>query len=113
VYPLPLLVLLAPALLLTELVLIPASVAAGWGRQKLLANLDVVRRLPRLLRERRAIQSARTVSSAELASWLTADFDSPFIPGFARSWPVRFLLRGYWRIVCLLLGRPGASRKPK
>jgi len=113
VYPLPLLFLLAPALLLTELVLVPASVAAGWGRQKLLANLDAVRRLPHLLRERRAIQSARTVSSAELATWLTADFDSPFIPGFARSWPARFLLRGYWRIVRLLLGRPERGRKPE
>ena len=105
VYPLPLLALLAPALVLTELALIPASVAGGWGRQKLQANLDVIRRLPRLARERRAIQATRAASSAELAAWLTPDLDSPFIPRVARSLPARFALRAYWRLVRLLLGR--------
>jgi GT2 family glycosyltransferase len=103
VYPASLLALLAPALLLTELALIPASFAAGWGRQKLAANTEVIRWLPRLLRERRQVQAARTVSAAEFAAWLTPDLDSPFIPAIARSVPVRFLLRTYWRVVRLLL----------
>jgi GT2 family glycosyltransferase len=103
VYPTSLLVLLAPALLLTELALIPASFAAGWGRQKLAAIGEVIRWLPRLLHERRQIQATRTVSAAEFASWLTPDLDSPFIPSIARSTLARILLRGYWRAVRLLL----------
>ncbi len=83
--------------------LLPVSLAGGWGRRKLLANLDVLRWLPRLLRERRAIQRARRVSAGEFAAWLTADLDSPFIGGFARSGPVRGALRLYWRLVRSLL----------
>jgi GT2 family glycosyltransferase len=103
VYPASLLLLLAPALLATELALLPASIAAGWGRQKLAAIGEAVRWLPRLLRERRQVQATRTVSAAEFAAWLSADLDSPFIPALAHSTPVRFALRAYWRIVRLLL----------
>lgn len=104
VYPASLLALLAPALVATELALIPASIAAGWGGQKLAASGEVVRRLPRLLRERRRIQATRTVTSAEFAAGLSAELDSPFIPAAARSAPVRLALRAYWRAVRLLLG---------
>jgi GT2 family glycosyltransferase len=105
VYPVSLLALLAPALLATELALIPASFAGGWGRQKLASMLEVARWLPRLLRERRQVQATRTVSAAEFAAWLTPDLDSPFIPALARSAPARFLLRSYWWTTCLLLRR--------
>ena len=105
VYPASLLALVAPALLLTELALVPASLAGGWARQKLLANLDVLRRLPRLLAERRGIQATRAVSAGEFAAWLTPDLDSPNLPGAVRSRPVRLALRAYWRIVTRLLGR--------
>lgn len=104
VYPLSLLVLLAPALILTELALIPAAFAAGWGMQKLAATGEVLRWLPRLLRERRKVQATRKVSASEFASLLTPDLDSPFIPQLARSTPARLLLRSYWRVVRLLLG---------
>ncbi|HEY0318564.1 MAG TPA: glycosyltransferase [Solirubrobacterales bacterium] len=103
-YPAPLLVLLAPALLATELALLVVSARAGWGRQKLTADLEALRWLPRLLRERRRIQRERVVGSAEFASWLSPDLDSPFIDGAARSLPVRLALRGYWRLVRVLLG---------
>lgn len=106
VYPAGLLALLAPALLLTELALLPAAIAAGWGRQKAAALGEAVRWLPHLLRERRQIQATRTVTTAEFAAWLTPDLDSPFIPAPARSLPARQLLRMYWRIVCLLLKGP-------
>jgi GT2 family glycosyltransferase len=105
VYPASLLILLAPALLLTELALIPASIAAGWGRQKLAAIGEVVRWLPRLLRERRQVQATCTVSAAEFAEWLTPDLDSPFIPGIARSTLARLFLRSYWRAVRSVLPR--------
>ncbi len=103
VYPMSLLVLLAPALLATELALYLAAARGGWGRQKLAGHLEAIRWLPRLLRERRAVQATRTVSAAEFASWLTPDLDSPFIPSIARSAPARLLLRAYWRAVRSLL----------
>ena len=111
VYPASLLVLLAPALLLTELALIPAAFAGGWGRQKLLAILDVLRWTPRLLRERRQVQAQRAVRAGGLAAWLTPDLDSPFLPGFVRGFPVRPALRAYWRLVRWFLGTGGAQRE--
>jgi GT2 family glycosyltransferase len=104
VYPGALLVLLAPALLATELALILVATAGGWGGQKLAATLETIGWLPRLLGERRRLQSTRTVSAAEFAAWLTPDLDSPFIPALARTAAVRCGLRAYWRAVRLLLG---------
>lgn len=102
-YPAPLLALLAPALLTTELTLLVVSAAGGWGAQKRQADREVLKWLPRLLRERRQVQRRRTVSSAEFASWLTPDLDSDLISPLVRSLPVRLLLRGYWRLVRALL----------
>jgi GT2 family glycosyltransferase len=102
-YPAVLLLLLAPALIATELALLLVSARAGWGAQKRAANREALRRLPGLLLQRRRIQRARTVSAAEFASWLTPDLDSPFIAGPARSRPARLLLRGYWAAVRALL----------
>ena len=111
-YPAPLLLLLSPALLATELALVAVSVSGGWGRQKLAANLEALRWLPRLLCERRALQATRTAAAAEFAAWLTPDLDSPFISPLARSGPARLLLRAYWRAVRAMLGRPSrASRR--
>lgn len=103
-YPASLLALLAPALLATELALLFVAAAGGWGRQKLRANLEFLLWLPPLLRERRQIQRRRTISAAEFASWLTPDLDSGLISPLARSWPVRLLLRSYWRLIRLVLG---------
>ena len=104
-YPASLLLLLAPALLATELALLPVAAAGGWGRQKLRANLEFLRWLPRLLHERRTIQRQRTVTAAEFASWLTPDLDSPLISSLARSLPVRLALRTYWCLSRALLPR--------
>ncbi len=60
-YPAALLALIFPALLLTELALVAVSIAGGWFPAKLRANLDLIRLLPRLLGERRAIRAQRTV----------------------------------------------------
>jgi N-acetylglucosaminyl-diphospho-decaprenol L-rhamnosyltransferase len=102
-YPGPLLALLAPVLLATELALLAVAASGGWGRQKLRADREFLRWLPRLLRERRTLQASRAVSAAEFAAWLTPDLDSPFISPLARSLPARLLLRTYWRAVRLLL----------
>jgi N-acetylglucosaminyl-diphospho-decaprenol L-rhamnosyltransferase len=102
-YPSPLLALLAPALLATELALLPVAAAGGWGRQKLRANREFLAWLPRLLRERRDLQRQRTISAAEFAAALTPDLDSDLISPLVRSRPARLLLRTYWRLVRLLL----------
>jgi N-acetylglucosaminyl-diphospho-decaprenol L-rhamnosyltransferase len=102
-YPGALLALLAPALLATELALLPVAAAGGWGRQKLRANWEFLTWLPRLLRERRTLQRQRTISAAEFADVLTPDLDSDLISSLVRSGPARLLLRGYWRLVQALL----------
>jgi GT2 family glycosyltransferase len=108
-YPAPLLALLAPALVATELALLPVAAAGGWLPQKLAAGGETVRALPRLLRERRAIQRGRTVSTAEFAAWLTPELDSPFLGRAARSGLVRWGLRAYWRLVLRALSYAASS----
>jgi N-acetylglucosaminyl-diphospho-decaprenol L-rhamnosyltransferase len=103
-YPAALLALLAPALVATEVALVPISIAAGWFRQRLLAWGDVARSLPRLRRERRTIQSARTVGAGQFALALTAELDSPYLGGPARSRVLRGALRAYWSAVLAALG---------
>jgi N-acetylglucosaminyl-diphospho-decaprenol L-rhamnosyltransferase len=102
-WPGSLLILLAPVLLATEVALLLAATAGGWGGQKIRADLEALAWLPRLLRERRAIRHDRTISPADFAAALTPDLDSPFIPVIARSGAARLALRGYWRVVCALL----------
>ncbi|HET9154169.1 MAG TPA: glycosyltransferase [Solirubrobacterales bacterium] len=102
-YPGALLALLAPALLAAELALLAVALAGGWGRQKLRANGEFLKWLPRLLGERKALQRRRAISAGEFAAALTPDLDSDLISPLVRSSPARLLLRGYWRLVRLLL----------
>jgi N-acetylglucosaminyl-diphospho-decaprenol L-rhamnosyltransferase len=102
-YPGALLVLLAPGLLATELALVPIAIAGGWAPQKLRATADTVRDLPGLLRQRRAIQAQRTITSAEFARWLTPDLDSAYLGRAATIRPLRLALRAYWALVRLAL----------
>jgi GT2 family glycosyltransferase len=102
-YPGALLALLLPALFATELAILAAAVAGGWGRQKLLASLDLACAFPRLIRERRAIQATRSITAGEFARALTAELSSPYLGGAARSAPIRLALAAYWRMVTALL----------
>jgi GT2 family glycosyltransferase len=104
-YPAVLLVLLAPALVATELAVLGAAIAGGWGREKLAAWIGTWRDLPRLLRERRAIQAERRITAGEFAAGLVAELDSPYLGRIGRSSSVRWALRGYWRVVLALLRR--------
>ena len=102
-YPAGLLGLLLPALLATELALVPVSIAGGWFTQKLASWIDVLHWLPRLRRERRAIQATRRVTPGAFAQSLTADLASPYLGAAGRSRLLRALLRAYWSGVRALL----------
>ena len=111
-YPRELLLAVLPALLLTELVLPLVALRGGWLREKLLAHRDLVRWLPRLLRERRAIQRHRAISAAEFADHLTANLDSPYLGALGRSRVVAAGLRAYWAAVRRLLAPTRGSPLP-
>lgn len=111
-YPAPLLVLIAPALIVTEAAIWLTAVRAGWVTMKALATLDTVRALPRLMRERRSIQAARTIDAARFAAGLTDQLSSAYLGDLARSRWVRRALALYWRTVRLLLRAPGFSGAP-
>ncbi len=100
-YPALLLALLAPALLATELAIWAAALRGGWAPMKARASLDVLRTLPRLLGERRAIQRTRAVGAAVLAAPMTAELSSPYLGDVTA--PVRFALRAYWHAVLATL----------
>jgi GT2 family glycosyltransferase len=106
-YPRPLLVAVAPALVATEVALLAVAAVGGWLPQKLAAGAATLRELPRLLRERRAVQATRTVSSAEFAAWLVPELDSPFLGRAATLRPLRWALRAYWRLALAVVRQTG------
>jgi GT2 family glycosyltransferase len=92
-YPAPLLALVAPVLLATEAALWAIAPAGGWGDAKRRAAGETLRALPRLLRERRAVQAGRAVDSAEFARLLTPGLGSPYLGRAGRSRLLRWSLR--------------------
>jgi len=102
-YPAPLLALLAPALAATEITLWAVAPASGWGAAKRQATGDTVRALPRLLRERRAVQAQRAIGTAEFARLLTPDLASSYLGRAGRSALLRWALRAYWTAVLKVL----------
>ncbi len=103
-YPAALLVVLAPGLVATELAIVAVSIAGGWFGQKVGAKLDLIRWLPRLWRERRAIQSRRAVSAREFAEGLRPDLGSAYLGAAGRSRLLGVLLAAYWRVALGILG---------
>jgi N-acetylglucosaminyl-diphospho-decaprenol L-rhamnosyltransferase len=111
VYPSPLLLLLAPALLLFELVLLAVAARQGWLRAKLRALMATIRQAPGLLRERRAVQATRTLNAREFAlGALSPSLDSQYLEGEAGHGSLDGLQRGYWRLVLTVLALGGRER---
>lgn len=108
-YPAPLLALLAPALLASELALLAVALQGGWLPSKLRAQAAVARELPAILRRRRQVQATRAVSAAAFAAHLSARLDSPYLAGAARFPPIVAAQRGYWALVRLALGASSRS----
>ena len=107
-YPGILLLLVSPALLLVEIVVWAAALRGGWWKMKALATADLLRWLPRLVRERRAIQASRAVDTTTFAAPMTARLSSPHFGRIGESRWVNTALAAYWRVVCFVL-RPSAS----
>jgi GT2 family glycosyltransferase len=103
-YPAPLLLLIWPALIATELALLAVSARGGWFGQKLLSWIDVWRGLPRAIAERRNIQAQRALSAGEFAAGFTSELDSPYLGAAGRSRVLNALLGAYWTVVRKLLG---------
>jgi GT2 family glycosyltransferase len=110
-YPAVLLALVLPGLIATELAIWLVAIRDGWAVMKAVATVDVVRLLPRLARERRAIQSRRTIDAQQFASALTAELSSAYFGEVARNGLVRGAMRLYWSLVRLLLRVPAFTAK--
>lgn len=103
-WPGRLLVPTLPLLLALEPLLLAIGFAQGWGPAKLRAMGDVVRALPRVLGERRAIQAARRAPVAAFAAPLRSGLESPYFGGVGASRAVAALLAGAWWAVRRLAG---------
>jgi GT2 family glycosyltransferase len=105
VYPARVLALVMPALLATELGLLVVALRGGWLREKLAADLDVLRALPRLRRERQQVQRLRQVSDRAFAQAMVAELSSPYLGAAGRSRALNRALRAYWQLVLAILER--------
>jgi GT2 family glycosyltransferase len=107
VYPRALLLLVAPALIVVELVLLAVAARDGWLASKLRAQAAVLRGLRGTLRRRRSVQATRRITALEFSSHLTASLDNEYLP-IGEPHPAARVQRAYWAIVkraLALLGR--------
>jgi N-acetylglucosaminyl-diphospho-decaprenol L-rhamnosyltransferase len=104
VYPAPLLVALAPALLAAELGLLAIAARGGWLRPKLRAELAALTGLPVTLARRRAVQRQRRVGAGQFAAHLSSSLESPYLASADSVW-LRTPQAAYWSLTRLLLSR--------
>jgi N-acetylglucosaminyl-diphospho-decaprenol L-rhamnosyltransferase len=104
-YPGPLLAALLPVLLLAEPALLAAALRGGWGAEKLRSWGDVLRWLPRMPAERRAVRRDARIRAREFAAGLTPELDSPFLGPVGSSALARSVSRAVWAGVRRLLPR--------
>ncbi len=99
-YPTPLLILVLPALLASELALLAVAARGGWLRAKLRAQAATLTAMPAVLRRRARVQRSRAVSAREFSAALTASLESATV-----DLPVVFarIQQGYWYLVSKLL----------
>ena len=102
-YPTALLLLVMPALVVAELAVWATALRSGWGRMKASATVDLLWALPRLRRERRAIQAGRRVTTESFAAPLVAELSSPYLGQAGRQPIVKVALELYWRLVRAVL----------
>jgi GT2 family glycosyltransferase len=98
-YPAGLLILLLPALLAAELVLVVVAARGGWLGSKLRSQAAVLRALPQILARRRSVQAHRAVGAAQLSERMSATLDNPYLGRPARAPGVAAVQRSYWDAV--------------
>jgi GT2 family glycosyltransferase len=102
-YQLRSLLLLAPMLALTEVLMLGAAIAGGWGGAKL-RGWRWIWQHRRWLRARRAlIQSERAVPDAVVCQGMTARFDPANIAAPPGVGIFNAIMGGYWHVVRKLL----------
>jgi GT2 family glycosyltransferase len=104
-YPTRLLVLLAPALILSELAVMIAATKGGWLGAKLRAQGAVLRELPQMLERRRRVQARRAVSEHAFAQELSDRLDNPNLGGLAAVGLLARAQSAYWAVVRRMLPR--------
>jgi GT2 family glycosyltransferase len=104
-YPGQLMALVLPALIVTEVCVWAMALRGSWGRMKLLATVDLVLGLPRLMRERREIQAQRRVSAGCFAACLTPELSSPYFGAVGTHPLIRGALNAYWAAAGVALNR--------
>ena len=104
-YPGGLLLAVLPVLLVTELVLLPVSIAGRLASLRSCARTcSGCARCRVCSRERRALRARRAISAGEFARWLTPKLSSPYLGPVARIAPLQGALSAYWALVRLLIG---------
>ena len=95
-YSARMILLLAPLLVATELMMLALALRQGWLRDKLAGWAWIARNARTLLRRRRETQRRRRVRDRDLAGLLTASVDPGMleVPAFIRA--MNPLLLGYW-----------------
>jgi N-acetylglucosaminyl-diphospho-decaprenol L-rhamnosyltransferase len=110
-YPSALLVVVAPGLMVAELAVWATALRGGWGRMKMLAVFDLGRAVPRLRRERRAIQAERRITASSFATPLVAALNSPYLGRAGRQPIIRVGLDLYWRLARAALRADGRGNR--
>lgn len=99
VYGPRLLLLLLPALIISELTLLAISVRQGWLAKKLRGYGWLIRHRRLILDRRRHVQSACKVSERAFMSVLTPELFGDGVVGVRIPTAVRAMSRFYWRVV--------------
>jgi GT2 family glycosyltransferase len=110
-YPTALLVAVLPALMVSEAAVWLVALRGGWADMKGRASLDLAQALPRLLRERRQIQSSARIAPDLFAGPMTAQLSSPHLVRAGARPVVSTALAVYWRVVYGLLSRWSRRRR--
>jgi len=102
-YPTPLLLLVLPALIAAEIGTWLVAARDGWLRAKAQSAGDVIRALPELMTERRAIQATSRTDAATFAESFVSGLDSPYFGGVGKQPVIRACLAAYWRFCLTVL----------
>ncbi len=98
------LALLAPVLLITEVVVVLRAISGGWLMQKVRAWASLLVQAPELIRWRRTVQTTRSVSDYRVLARFLGGIQTQLIDTRLPSW-VNPCLEGYRRLVLALLER--------